>query len=301
MSVFRFRIVYAVLFVSCILTATHVPAQSNYRNEIEQWHSERIASLKAEDGWLNLAGLHWLAPGRNTFGSGEHVAIKFPKGSIPEYAGYFELTDGIVKMVVASGVNITINGAPIPQAIIFHKDSTRAPEMRCGDLKWNIIRREDKYGIRLRNLKAASVEHFKGIERFAVDDAWKLSAVLKPAAIAGGISITNVLGQTNTQASPGKLEFSIGGKKYTLDALDGGKDELFIIFGDETNGVETYPSGRYLYVKRPGPDGVVTLDFNKAYNPPCAFTPYATCPLPPRQNVLPVSITAGEKNYGDHK
>ena len=114
------------------------------------------------------------------------------------------------------------------------------------------------------------------------------------------IPITNVLGTTSNQQSPGKLFFTINGKQYTLDALEGGKDELFIIFGDETNGLQTYPSGRYMYIKRPAGNGVTYLDFNKAYNPPCAFTDFATCPLPPKQNILPISITAGEKNYGHH-
>ena len=300
MSLFTSRLLHAALFFCFCPSVMHVRAQSSYGDELEQWHKDRVASLKAEDGWLNLVGLHWLSPGRNTFGSGEQVAIKFPTGKIPANAGYFELTEGVVKMVVASGVNITVNGAPVKEAIIFHKDSTRSPEVRCGDLKWNIIKRDDKFGIRLRNLKAAAVESFKGIERYAVNDNWRLKATLKPTVASAGISITNVLGQTNTQASPGKLEFIIDGKTYTLDALDGGKEELFIIFGDETNGVETYPSGRYLYAKRPGPDGVVILDFNKAYNPPCAFTPFATCPLPPRQNILPITVTAGEKNYGLH-
>ena len=301
MSAFTSRLLHIVLCFYCILTFTYAQAQTSYREEIEKWHRERVQSLKAEDGWLNLVGLHWLTPGNNTFGSGDRVAIKFPDGTIPSYAGWFNLNNESVIMVLDSGVNATVDGKKVREAYVFHRDSARAPEVRCGDLKWTIIKRDDKYGIRLRNLKSTSVTNFKGIERYEVKESWKVPAVLTPAVVPGGISITNVLGQTTKQVSPGKLEFSIGGKKYTLDALDGGKDELFIIFGDETNGVETYPSGRYLYVKKPGEDGVVMLDFNKAYNPPCAFTPYATCPLPPRQNVLPVFITAGEKNFGEHK
>ena len=303
MSVFNGRTLHLAICFCCVLMVTEAAAQSTYKEEIAQWDKERIKSLKAEDGWLNLAGLLWLKPGDNTFGSSDKVAIRFPDGTVSAYAGVFRLDSGTVKLFLESGVNATVNGKKIyREAYVFHPDSTRVLEVRSGDLKWDIIRREDKYGIRLRHLKSPSVQNFKGIERYDVQESWKVRAVLKPALVAGrGISITNVLGQTTTQASPGKLEFSIGGKQYSLDALDGGKDELFIIFGDETNGVETYPSGRYLYVKRPGEDGVVTLDFNKAYNPPCAFTPYATCPLPPRQNILPISITAGEKNYGLHK
>lgn len=301
MKLFCSRVFYVLICFSSPLMAIPTHAQNNYQEEIEQWHQKRIADLKSENGWLNIVGLYWISPGRNTFGSGDEVAIKFPKGAIPAYAGYFELKDGTVKLVVQSGVNIAINGKPVQEAVVFHEDSARPAEARYGDLKWTIIKREDKFGIRLRHLKSPALSNFKEIERYPVNTAWRVNAVLQPASLTAGISITNVLGQTTVQASPGKLVFSIGGKTYTLDALDGGKDELFIIFGDKTNGVETYPSGRYIYVKRPGPDGVVVLDFNKAYNPPCAFTNYATCPLPPRQNILPLAITAGEKNYGTHK
>lgn len=283
-----------------IVSHTLAQAPAAYREELDKWHRQRIEELKAENGWLNLAGLYWLTPGRNTFGSGQDQQVRFPGGTIPLRAGYFELADGRVKMVVQDGVSITVNGKPVYEAVVFHTDSVRAPDVRHGDLKWNVIRREDKFGVRLRHLKSPAVHDFSGIDRYATDTSWRITAVLLPSGTAG-VSITNVLGQTSVQVSPGKLSFSIGGKAYTLDALDGGKDELFIIFGDETNGVETYPSGRYIYVKRPGEDGVTTIDFNKAYNPPCAFTDYATCPLPPRQNILPVPVTAGEKNYGTHK
>jgi uncharacterized protein (DUF1684 family) len=183
--------------------------------------------------------------------------------------------------------------------VIFQNDS--ATEVRYGPLKWTIIKRDSQFAIRLRNLQSPAIKDFKGIERFTIDPSWNIKAVMQENVTPVFIPITNVLGKTSNQQSPGKLSFTINGKQYTLDALDGGKDELFIIFGDETNGDQTYPSGRYMYIKRPGADGVTYIDFNKAYNPPCAFTSYATCPLPPKQNILPVAVTAGEKNYGGHK
>jgi uncharacterized protein (DUF1684 family) len=122
----------------------------------------------------------------------------------------------------------------------------------------------------------------------------------KLAAASKNIFITNILGQTNAQQSPGKLIFSIGGQQYSLDALDEGGEDLFIVFGDATSGEETYPSGRFLYVKKPDASGNTVIDFNKAINPPCAFTKYATCPLPPSQNILPIRVPAGEKNFGRH-
>lgn len=301
MSPFVPKMLHLSIIFLTILGSVTAQSQNAYKNDVDQWHNTRVADLKAENGWLNIIGLHWLRPGKNTFGTGNGVAIRLPAGTVAPEAGYFELSDGTVTLQGAPGITFTVNGRTVQNAVIFHKDSARAPEVRFGDLKWNIIKRDDKFGVRVRHLKSAAIDNFKGIDRYTVDSSWRIIATLQPASIMGGISITNVLGQTTRQESPGKLAFSIGGKSYTLDALDGGKDELFIIFGDETNGVETYPSGRYVYVKRPGADGVVILDFNKAYNPPCAFTEYATCPLPPKQNVLPIAITAGEKNYGTHK
>lgn len=287
-------------FVSLVFFSAGLCAQTGnaYNAEIRKWDSLRVVNLKAENGWLNLAGLHFLSKGKSSFGSGPQATIKFPKGTIAALAGYFEVSDSTVS--ISTTELITMNGKAIQQAIIFHKDSATAPELVHGSLKWNIIERDGRFAIRLRNLQSESLKNFKGIERYAVDSAWRVKAVMRDNITPVSIPITNVLGVTSNQPSPGKLFFTINGKQYSLDALDGGKDELFLIFGDETNGLQTYPSGRYMYIPRPGPDGITYIDFNKAYNPPCAFTDYATCPLPPRQNILPVPVTAGEKVYGHH-
>jgi uncharacterized protein (DUF1684 family) len=180
--------------------------------------------------------------------------------------------------------------------LFFHPDSSQAPVASHGSSQWFVIRRDKDVGIRLRDLTSKAVQEFKGIERFPVDLQWRVTARFQPTE-GKTIDITNVLGQTNGQKSPGTLTFELGGETYSLDVLEGGKDEFFLIVGDKTNEKETYPSGRYLYVKKPNAEGEVIIDFNKAYNPPCAFTPFATCPLPPRQNILSVAIRAGEKNY----
>jgi hypothetical protein len=196
-------------------------------------------------------------------------------------------------MTAKPGIAITVNGIKKSSAVIHHKDSTTLPVAAFGSLRWTIKKSEDKYGIRLRDLKSPAISAFKGIERFHADPAWKVVARLEKSG-SGGISITNVLGQTSEHASPGKLVFNLIGKSYSLETMTEG-DQLFIIFSDETSGTTTYPSGRYLYAAKPDRDGYTTLDFNKAINPPCAFTEFATCPLPPKQNILPISITAGEK------
>ena len=286
--------------LSSLLLHTVINAQgTSYQKEIEDWHAKRIENLKAPNGWLNLAGLYWLDEGRNSFGADTQNKVVFPAGTIVGTAGYFERTGNTVKLVVQNNAAIKVNDQPVTEAVIFDRDAIRPPVVSYGSLRWTVIQRNDKIGIRLRNLESPLVADFKGVDRFPVDTAWRIPATLQADAQPRSIAITNILGQTNQQHTPGKLRFTVNGKQYTLDALEEG-DELFIIFADETSGKTTYPSGRFLSVKKPGADGATVIDFNKAYNPPCAFTGYATCPLPPKQNVLPFEVTAGEKVYGHH-
>jgi len=271
-----------------------------YSADVERWHAKRVETLRAPNGWLNLVGLYWLDEGRNSFGSSPENKIVFPAGSIAGTAGYFERNGTTVKLIVAEHVGITIADQPVKEAIIFDKDSQRPPVLASGSLRWTIIRRDDKIGIRLRDLNSPLVTSFKDIDRYPVDTAWLIRAVFQPSPVPGSIAITNIIGQTSAQHSPGKLVFTVGSRQFTLDALEEG-DEFFILFGDGTNGKTTYPSGRFISVARPSTaDNSTLIDFNKAYNPPCAFTNYATCPLPPKQNVLPIDVEAGEKNFGHH-
>lgn len=266
-------------------------------NEVEQWHTKRIEELKGENGWLNLAGLYWLKEGPNTFGSDESNDIVFPAGKMDARAGYFLVKNGVVEIHARKGVEILADSVLVKDKIIFHPDSAKNSQLAYGSLRWFIIRRDDQVGVRLRDLESKGVEEFSGIERYEVDPAWRLNAKLEIPVTAKRISITNVLGQTTDQVSPGTLVFDVQDQTYRLDALEGGKEELFIIFGDATNENETYPAGRYLYIKTPDSLGNTIIDFNKSYNPPCAFTPFATCPLPPAQNILPVAVRAGEKLF----
>ncbi len=257
--------------------------------------------MKAPNGWVNLVGLYWLEPGINLFGSGDQNNIVFPKGTVPDKSGYFLVKDNTVSIFPAREVTILSNGAPLSNPQIFHADSAKAPQLEYGTLRWSIIKRDDKIGIRLRDLDSEAVANFKGVDRFPIDVQWRLEARFEKADSLKTIDITNVLGQTTPQRSPGSIVFDVYGETYRLDALQGGKDELFIVFADSTSGNETYGGGRFIYVKKPDAEGKTFIDFNRAYNPPCVFSPYATCPLPPRQNVLPIEIKAGEKDYGSHK
>jgi uncharacterized protein (DUF1684 family) len=273
-----------------------------YHAEIDAWHRKRVEDLKGHEGWLNLAGLYWLKEGINTFGSAKENDIVFPEGTIEPKAGVFILKEGRVTLKVLKGVAIESGNQPVSSLVAYPPDSASSAVFMTHDsLEWFVVKRENKYGIRLRNFRNPSISKFNGIDRFKVDPAWRLTASLERADSTKTIEITNVLGQTFRQRSPGTLIFYIDGKKYRLDALDEGEKEYFVIFGDATNAKETYGAGRYLYVSPVDSSGRTFVDFNKAYNPPCAFTQFATCPLPPRQNILAVPVTAGEKNYGDHK
>ncbi len=270
--------------------------EATYVAEIDQWQQEREASLKAADGWLTLAGLFWLEEGENTFGSSKENDIVFPEGKIPAQAGIITLKNGIVSTTIADGVEVKLNDQPVQQATLYTSDQDTVPQLTHGTLTWFAIRRGDKYGIRLRDSQNEALTHFKGIDRYQATLDWKVEATLEPHPTPKQISITNIVGQTSQENSPGTLVFTVEGKQHRLDALEEG-DKLFIIFADKTNGIDTYGAGRYLYADKPGADGKVILDFNKAYNPPCAFVTYATCPLPPRQNFLSIPVPAGEKAY----
>ncbi|MFD2201034.1 DUF1684 domain-containing protein [Shivajiella indica] len=276
-------------------------SEEEHRKEIEAWHEEKMTSLKAENGWLNLIGLYWLEEGGNSFGSGESMDFKLENSTFPVELGVFFLEEGkvyfepLVNEVKSDG--IAVEG----KTLIFDAENKITKPLSYKSLHWLIIKRADAYGVRLRDYEAESVRNFKGVEQFPIDLNWRLQARFIPYESSKTIAITNVIGQTTQNPCPGYLEFEIADKTFRLDALEAEEeDELFLIFADETSGRETYGGGRYMYVKRADVSGRVILDFNKAYNPPCVYTPHATCPLPPRQNMLDVAISAGHKNYGDH-
>lgn len=280
-----------------ILVATHSIAQNNksFQSDMNEWKQKRINALKDPNGWLNLTGLYWLKSGKNGFGSDAANELVYHHADMPKQAGYFILENHQVNWVVSENVKTTIKDSLVTKALLYEEGKQKAPLMGLGSLRWNIIQRDDKIGIRLRDLNAPVLKTFKGCARFKDDSTWRLQARFEKKQ-ENKLLITNVLGQTNAQESPGKLIFTIAGKEYQLDALVEGK-ELFILFGDATSGKTTYPAGRFLYADLPDANGITVIDFNKAFNPPCAFTIYATCPLPPKQNILPIAITAGEKDH----
>lgn len=287
---------FLVVSIAIILSA-HCYAQNkkSFQEDMAEWKQKRINALKAPNGWLNLTGLYWLKPGKNGFGSDATNEIVYRHKDMPKHAGYFLYENHQVYWVTAENVKITIKDSSVTKALIYEEGKQLSPLLALGNLRWNIIQRDDKVGIRLRDLNAAIVNEFKGCERYKDDSTLRLNARFEKKA-ENKLLITNVLGQTNAQESPGKLFFTIAGKEFQLDALVEG-DQLFILFGDATSGKGSYPAGRFLYADFPDANGNTIIDFNKAYNPPCAFTIYATCPLPPKQNILPIAIKAGEKDH----
>jgi hypothetical protein len=270
-----------------------------YVNELKTWHTQREEALKKEDGWLNVAGLFWLHEGKNTFGSGKNNDVVFPEGKSDAFLGNFILENGQVRVEINPESDVKNGSNQVNSLPIFTSEQERPVVLSHQSLRWFIIKRGDKYGVRLRDLESPALKSFKGIATYPIDSKWKVEARLEPAVDGKTISITDVLGQTSQQKSPGTLVFKIKNKEYRLDAVESG-NKLFIIFADKTNEKETYHTGRFLYTDKPDALGKIILDFNKAINPPCAFTNFATCPLPPKQNKLTLSVKAGEKRYENH-
>jgi hypothetical protein len=252
-------------------------ADAGYRAEIERWRSGKEQSLKTDDGWLTVAGLHWLKEGENR--------IELPDGSAPEKTAVFEFHGGKTTVRMAGRAPVELK-----------PDSSGKPDVvTTGSVSMYVIKRGDRYGIRLKDRNSRFRKNFTGLRWYPVKDSYRIEARFVPHRAPKTVMIPNVLGQREPMQSPGRVYFTWQGREVSLEPVWDGK-QLWFIFKDQTSGKQTYPAGRFLYT--PAPEGgKVTIDFNKAVNPPCAYTPYATCPLPPRQNWLPVRIEAGELTY----
>ena len=259
--------------------------------EVEAWREGRYAALRRDIGWLTLAGLGWLKPGVNRVGSDPDADVVLPGG--PPTAG----------TVTVTGEGVTAEGA-------FQHDGRRASGLRLasdregeatlmelGSLRICLVERGGRLALRTWDLEAPARRTFAGIDHWPVDPAWRLDARME-ATPGRSIAVPDVLGTNDEQPSPGDVVFEVDGRAHRLQALLGGDaGELWLVFGDATNGDETYGGGRFVYTSAPDADGALVLDFNRAYNPPCVFSAYATCPLPWPANRLPMRIEAGERMY----
>ena len=277
-----------------MLVRPNVQAQTSaaYTTSIKHFDTLRMNALTDKNGWLNLAGLYWLKQGDNTFGSAAANTLVFKHKNMPAVLGKFKVAGTKVSFEFDKAVTKFPNDYS-EEMVLFDATSKTDTSIVFNQFMWSIIIREDKIGVRFRDLKNPALAAFKGNKRFPIDEQWNLPAKLLPPD-PSGLFITNVLGQTTAQDYAGKISFEYQGKNYVLDAISEGPGDLFVVFGDATNGVNTYHTGRFVYVPRPDKNGNTFIDFNKAFNPPCAYTPYATCPIPPQQNILPFKVTAGE-------
>jgi uncharacterized protein (DUF1684 family) len=271
-----------------------------YQAEILKWRQKRVEELTGDGGWLSLAGLFWLKQGQNRFGSAPSNEIVLPRNRAPRLAGSLWLSRGIVRLRARPDAGVTHNGTRATDLVLESDTDGKQTVLKLGSLSFYVIKRGTRLGVRVKDSQNPNRSRFAGLDCFAVNPEWKLEAKYEAHVPPKMISIVNVLGMVEEMPSPGTLVFDVDGKTYRLNpVLEKGEKQWFIIFADKTSGKETYGAGRYLYADPPGADGKVILDFNKSYNPPCAFTKFATCPLPPRQNRLPFRIEAGEKTYAN--
>jgi uncharacterized protein (DUF1684 family) len=290
----------AVVLMFAPACTQQVPEDPEYVSAIETWKTERDQGLRRADGWLTVVGLHWLKEGENVFGSDPGCAVPLPPGKAPDHAGTIEVKeDGVYLTVTSPDDAVTVEGEPV-QSIELVKDVEGEPTIvELGSLRFYIIERGEKLGVRVKDLESEHLRDFTGVESYPIDSSWQVEAWFEPYDPLKPLKVPNTIGQVNESDCPGAVVFDRNGKEYRLDVLDAG-DSYWIIFADETNGGDTYGGGRFLYTDGlPDDDGALVVDFNKAYNPPCVFTPHATCPLPPSGNRLALAVEAGEKMYGE--
>jgi uncharacterized protein len=267
---------------------------------VERWRAEREARLRQPIGWLSLAGLAWLAEGDNRVGTASTNEVVLPKG--PPVAGRIRVEDGRATAFGDPAAELRHEGAA-PHGLTLTSD-VDAPNdegptlLEVGPLRLCVIRRAGRLAVRTWDMEADALRTFAGVDHWPIDPAWRFTARFEPADPPRRVAVPDVLGHVEDEESPGDVAFEAGGAMHRLQALPGGPDgELWLVFGDATNGRETYAGGRFLYTPPPDADGMVEVDFNRAYNPPCVFSPYATCPLPWPENRLSLRVEAGELAY----
>ncbi|MCD4832350.1 MAG: DUF1684 domain-containing protein [Bacteroidales bacterium] len=302
---FNFRIFLLLIFLGLFSCQSNTEKfnEKDYIKSVQEWQQQRLENLKSETGWLNLVGLYWLKKGQNPFGSNEANNIIFPEKA-PDFIGTIILYKGNLSISVNEDVSVYVNDSLTIEHNINTDMEDNTTIFKMGSFSWHIIKRDDRYGIRLRDLESLLIEQFTEIPYFTVDPNWRIETKFERFDSPKEIAVPNVLGDVEFEKCYGLLKFQIEEKEYSLMPLgDGVNSGLFLIFADETSAEETYGAGRFLSVEKPDKNGKTYIDFNKATNPPCAFTDFATCPLPPRENILPVKILAGEKineHFGHH-
>ena len=274
-------------------------ANTFYADQIRTWQEKRVVGLKQEDGWLTLVGLFWLDEGENRFGTDPGNKVIFPEGKGPAVAGTLIRQGDKLSVKATPGSGLTHKGQPVTEMELKADTTGEATVLELDTLSFFAIQRGDRIGVRIKDRKSPQLTGFKGLEFYPVQNDWRVEARFEPYNPPKKVAIPNVLGQVNESDSPGAVVFEKDGQTWRLDTLGSVDQGLSLIFGDGTNGHETYGAGRFLEIEGQPKDGRIVVDFNTAYNPPCAYTAFATCPLPPAQNKLALKVEAGEKKFGD--
>ncbi len=270
----------------------------SYQQEIRDWQSRRLRNLTAEDGWTTLVGLFWLEEGENSFGraASNHIVMDYP--GLPQQVGTFRVRGAQVDFSAAPDAAVMHAGRPVSSLGPLIDDVGGTPTLlKTGSMSFHLLERSGRFGIRVRDSAAVARVHFQGLKYFPIDEKWRLAARFEPYQPVKTVSIVTVLDMQEEMQSPGTLVFEFDGREHRLEAvLESGTTDYFVMFTDLTNGQQTYAAGRCLYVSPPV-GGATVIDFNKAYNPPCCFSAFATCSLPQLQNRLPLAVRAGELKY----
>ena len=299
------RSIAAVALLTCSLSACSEPeapqaADPAWASELTRFRADREKSIAGPDGWITLVGRFELESGANSVGSDPGCTAVLPSDRAPALLGTVHVGAGALSWTTAAGADVRVDGKPVTRIRVSDDSAGNATVLEAGSLRLHVIRRGDALLLRAQDREHPARATFRGLDWFAPDPAWRVRARLEPSPPGTTLPIVNVLGQSERTPSPGLLVFSVDGVEYRLAALTGDDGGFFVIFKDRTSGPSTYPAGRFLDTAAPDAQGFVDLDFNRAYSPPCAFTAFATCPLPPRENVLELRIEAGEKFAGKH-
>jgi uncharacterized protein (DUF1684 family) len=303
LSALALPLIATLLFESGCGKATSTIDVQSYTKEIDQWKQKRLTRLTSEDGWLTLCGIFWLKEGENPLGSDSTNTIVLPSGKAPKIAGSIVLEKGTVRLRAKPDAGIKYKDSVVTTMALQSDEMTDPTILTLGTLSFYVIKRGDQLAVRVKDTENPARLNFKGLDYFPIDTKWRIEAKFEPYNPPKILEIVSKVGTTEKDSCPGALAFEVDGKSYRIDAVieKGSENQFFIMVGDETNSKETYANGRQLYTDLPDANNTVILDFNKAYNWPCVFTDFATCPIPPRQNRLPIRIEAGEKMYNGHE
>ena len=281
-----------------ITSAAQTAAKLAYEREIKKYRNERLERLQLPAGWLSLVGMHWIVVGTTRVGKAADNGTQIAVG--PDRIGMLTLTkEGKITLQPESGNNITMDGVAASGTVTLIPDTEGVATVigfNDGGASFIVIKRGDRYALRVRDSLAPTRTQFPGIPYFDISKDYRFQATFVPHPAGKKIEIMNILGMVEPMDNPGQVVFTKDGKEFRLETVDEGDGRLFIIFADRTSGHESYAAARFVYADNPGPKGGITVvDFNKAYNPPCAFTNFSTCPTPPLQNRMDLRVEAGEK------